>query len=113
MYIITDCDRFRSESVYIVIFAWKYGGVEQVSRSGLLRFALNDFLIAANARHACGLRQPIPIASQRGPEKTMTGSEHPNPARGPGVPEETRLDALQGERQHQDGRHVIGASPRR
>jgi len=70
MYIIAVCDRFQPASVYTVIFAWKYGGAEQISRGGLLRFALDDFLIAANACHARGLRRPIPIAPQRGPEKT-------------------------------------------
>jgi len=65
------CDRFQLTSVYIVIFALEYCGVEQISCGCLLRFALDDFLIAENSCHTNGLRQSLAIAPQRGPEKTM------------------------------------------
>jgi fructokinase len=63
--------------------------------------------------HAAADRQLLPEHLERLPAQVAAiHLEHPNPARGPGVPEETTM-RLQGERRRRDDRHVIGASPRR
>ena len=73
----------------------------------------NDVVLVTDGGTGIGNAIAIEFARAGACIAIVSRSEYPNPARGPGVPEETRLDALQGERQHRDDRHVIGASPRR
>ena len=68
---LSICDNFQPKCVYIVIFLGNMAALSKFHAAVRCVLPCDNFLIAANFRHASGLRQPIPIASQRGPEKTM------------------------------------------